>query len=277
MYASRIHVWLRYIKVIGLVLGLQSGNTKYPYFLSLWDSRADDQHYVRQEWLLKQGLKPGSHNIQSHPLIKPKYTASTRPYQVRKYEELCEDSGQGRQWFCFPSEVPTVKHVETQGWYIWRPSKKRTHEGPNIWRSTERSWTIHRAATEVSSYKLPEEAPECGIRKRNWRYTEDFPPTRGTNVCQTALSVKSKVSTFTNTFELWKSATKGCKLSRWLLLVLETGCSGCRTQKKVPENTFHPWIASFVYFSVYCGTMWAFCEYINTKFNIICFIQQENI
>ena len=38
------------LKVIGPVLGLQGGYTKYPYFLCLWDSRADGQHYVRQEW-----------------------------------------------------------------------------------------------------------------------------------------------------------------------------------------------------------------------------------
>ena len=37
----------------------------------VWDSQADDQHYVRQDWPLKQGLNPGLHNIQSHPLIEP--------------------------------------------------------------------------------------------------------------------------------------------------------------------------------------------------------------
>ena len=28
-------------------------------------------HYVREEWPLSQGLKPGSHNVQSHPLFEP--------------------------------------------------------------------------------------------------------------------------------------------------------------------------------------------------------------
>ena len=57
-------------KVVGLVLGLQGGYTKYPCFLCLLDSQADDQHYVKLEWLLRQGLKPGSHNIQSHPFVE---------------------------------------------------------------------------------------------------------------------------------------------------------------------------------------------------------------
>ena len=56
--------------MIGLVLELQSGYTKYPCFLCLWNSRADEQHYVRQEWSLRQGLKPSSHNVQSHPLVE---------------------------------------------------------------------------------------------------------------------------------------------------------------------------------------------------------------
>ncbi|KAF2345184.1 hypothetical protein FHG87_024061 [Trinorchestia longiramus] len=34
-------------------------------------SRADDQHHVRQEWPSRQGLKPGSHNVVSHPLVEP--------------------------------------------------------------------------------------------------------------------------------------------------------------------------------------------------------------
>ena len=67
------HGWLICgdLKVVGLVLGLQSGYTKYPCFLCLWDSRADDQHYIRQEWLLRQGLEPGLHNVKSPPPVEP--------------------------------------------------------------------------------------------------------------------------------------------------------------------------------------------------------------
>ena len=67
------HGWLICgdLKVVGLVLGLQGGYTKYPCFLCLWDSRADDQHYIRQEWPPRQGLEPGLHNVQSRPLVEP--------------------------------------------------------------------------------------------------------------------------------------------------------------------------------------------------------------
>ena len=61
------HKWLicGELKRVGLILGLQGGYTKFPCFLCLWDSQADDQHYVKQE------LKPGLHNVQSHPLTEP--------------------------------------------------------------------------------------------------------------------------------------------------------------------------------------------------------------
>ena len=47
------------------------GTHKYPCFLSHWDSRANDKDYVRQEWPLRQELKPASNNVQSHPLVEP--------------------------------------------------------------------------------------------------------------------------------------------------------------------------------------------------------------
>ena len=69
--------------------------------------------------------------------------------------------------FFSPGEVPMDKHGETQGWYIWWPSNKRSHEGPNVWQSTERSITIYLAVIEVSSYKLPGKPHE-------WEYEKEI-------------------------------------------------------------------------------------------------------
>ena len=59
------------LKVVGLVQQLQSEYTKYPCFLCLRKSWAENQNYVRQEWPLRQRLKSGSHKVQSYPLIEP--------------------------------------------------------------------------------------------------------------------------------------------------------------------------------------------------------------
>ena len=56
----------------------------------------------------------------------------------------------------------------------------------------------------------------------------------------------------------------GCILAQWLMLVLETGCGGCWTLEEVPKKTFL--VLFFVFFLVYYGTLWAFCEYISPKF-----------
>ena len=52
------------LKIMGFLMGLPGGYTKYPCFLCLWDSRADVQHYVQQSWpirtefcVVKQNLK----------------------------------------------------------------------------------------------------------------------------------------------------------------------------------------------------------------------------
>ena len=59
-------------KVIGLLLGLQSGYTKHSCFLCLWDSRADDLHYKQKHWPKRENFQPGKENVKSLPLVNPK-------------------------------------------------------------------------------------------------------------------------------------------------------------------------------------------------------------
>lgn len=58
-------------KVIGLLMGLQSGNTKYPCFLCLFDSRARNQHYSRKTWPQRQQHTVGDHNVLRERLVDP--------------------------------------------------------------------------------------------------------------------------------------------------------------------------------------------------------------
>ena len=60
------------LKVISLLLGQQGGYMKYPCFLCLWDSRADDLHYVKKDWPERTEFVPGSHSIKQLPLVDPK-------------------------------------------------------------------------------------------------------------------------------------------------------------------------------------------------------------
>jgi hypothetical protein len=56
-------------KMLGFLLGLQGGYTKYSCFLCLWDSRADSDHYARREWPIRHELKPGAHNVVNQALV----------------------------------------------------------------------------------------------------------------------------------------------------------------------------------------------------------------
>lgn len=56
-------------KVIAFLMGLQSGYTKYCCYLCLWDSRADSQHYIRNEWPKRTNYIAGKYNVKGIPLV----------------------------------------------------------------------------------------------------------------------------------------------------------------------------------------------------------------
>ena len=57
-------------KMIAFLLGLQRSYTKHSCFLCLWNSRADEQHYLVKNWPGHKDLTPGSHNVLNSPLIE---------------------------------------------------------------------------------------------------------------------------------------------------------------------------------------------------------------
>ncbi|KAG0720826.1 Pyruvate dehydrogenase phosphatase regulatory subunit, mitochondrial [Chionoecetes opilio] len=65
------HQWIICVdlKMVNFLLGQQSGFTKYPCFLCMWDSRDRAQHYVKKEWPAREQLVPGARNIINEPLV----------------------------------------------------------------------------------------------------------------------------------------------------------------------------------------------------------------
>ena len=58
------------LKVISMLLGQQSGFTKFPCFLCEWNSKAWDQHWIRKIWPPRINLTPGQMNIQRPNLVE---------------------------------------------------------------------------------------------------------------------------------------------------------------------------------------------------------------
>ena len=59
------------LKVVAIITGVQSGYTKHCCFLCLWDSRARENHYVKQNWPSRNNYEPGALNVKNIPLVIP--------------------------------------------------------------------------------------------------------------------------------------------------------------------------------------------------------------
>ena len=57
------------LKVIGLLMGMQAGFTKYCCFLCLWDSRAVSQHYKQKDWESRITFVSCEHSLMENPLV----------------------------------------------------------------------------------------------------------------------------------------------------------------------------------------------------------------
>ena len=55
-------------KVLNLLLGQQSGFTKYPCFMCEWNSRDRINHWIKHDWLLRESLTSGIRNS-LHPAL----------------------------------------------------------------------------------------------------------------------------------------------------------------------------------------------------------------
>lgn len=56
-------------KMINFLLGQQSGYTKYPCFLCMWDSRAKQLHWEQDVWPARNSLTVGKANVIREPLV----------------------------------------------------------------------------------------------------------------------------------------------------------------------------------------------------------------
>ena len=65
------HQWLICVnlKMINFLLGQQSGYTKYPCFMCLWNSRTRDVHWEKNEWPPRIDMTVNETNIVNEPLV----------------------------------------------------------------------------------------------------------------------------------------------------------------------------------------------------------------
>ena len=102
-YAEHEWVICGDLKVLSILLGQQGGNTKYPCFLCLWDSRAKQDHWIKKEWPSREVFILGEKNIKNIPLVKKeKNIIATTAHQVGVNETVCQGFGQRGRVFQIP-------------------------------------------------------------------------------------------------------------------------------------------------------------------------------
>ena len=58
-------------KVMGMLMGMHAGLTKYCRFICLWDSRATKKHFTKRDMSLRSTCVPGINSIQYVSLVDP--------------------------------------------------------------------------------------------------------------------------------------------------------------------------------------------------------------
>ena len=101
-YAEHEWVICGDLKVLSILLGQQGGNTKYPCFLCLWDSRAKQDHWIKREWPSREVFILGEKNIKNIPLVKRKNIIATTAHQVGVNETVRQGFGQRGRVFQIP-------------------------------------------------------------------------------------------------------------------------------------------------------------------------------
>ena len=64
-----------------MLLGQQSGFTKYPCFVCEWDSRDRINYWIKRDWPLRESLTPSFRNI-LHPALVDRYNVILPPLHI---------------------------------------------------------------------------------------------------------------------------------------------------------------------------------------------------
>ena len=132
-----------FVLIVNVLLGQQSGFTKYSCFLCMWDSRDRAQHYTKKDWPLREELVPcKERNVINVPLVNRENTLPKAAHQARLNQAVHQGSGQGR-WLLLLL-VPgfsRIDHGQVESWHLWRSSDPAAHLRSRVRKLNERSGT----------------------------------------------------------------------------------------------------------------------------------------
>ena len=185
-----------------------------------WESQTDNQHYVRQEWPIRQGFKPDSHNVQSHSLVLLNKILlplwHIKVGVMKNFVNAMDREGNGVAflqerflWICIEKIKVGIFDIPQKRELIKDPlfDEALSEAELSAWQSLKSVVTNFMGNYRSVEYeKGMEELPNsfCQLGKRM-----SVKPQIWTIFQRTVDTwLKSKVSALTKTFTLWKNATK---------------------------------------------------------------------
>ena len=114
-------------KMMAFLLELQGGYMKHSCFVCLWDSKADEQHYVVKNWPPREDLTPGFHNVLNSPLIeRSKILLPPMHIKLGLAKQFVKSlKPTSRAFRCIKQMFPSISEAKVKGGIFVRPQIRR--------------------------------------------------------------------------------------------------------------------------------------------------------
>lgn len=132
------------LKVISMLLGQQSGYTKYPCFICEWDSRDRKEHYVRKDWPVRKTLEAGEKNIERKSLVDPKKVLlpplNIKLGLIKQFVKALPKEGDCFKYLC--EQFPGLSEAKLkEGVFVGPDIRKLSRDGSFVTKMNEKEKT----------------------------------------------------------------------------------------------------------------------------------------
>ena len=120
--------------MVKFLLGLQSGHTKHPYFLCLWNSRIKREHWVRENRPPCKQMTVGETNVLYEPLVPrnkiifPSLHIKLEP--MKQFVKAIDKEGTCFEYICKAFPGVTIEKLKKR--YIRRSRYQKTYKDQNF-------------------------------------------------------------------------------------------------------------------------------------------------
>ena len=106
--------------MLSMLLGQQGGNTKYLCFLSLWDSRAKQDHWIKRKWPSREVFVLREKNIKNVPLVNRKKVLlpplHIKLWLMKQFVKALDKEGECFKYLC--TKFPRLTYEKNQSRYF---------------------------------------------------------------------------------------------------------------------------------------------------------------